>query len=62
MHASTHRTAGRPYLVPPTSIANDAHFRYDNPTQARITRSAPALRENLHPTGRNSARARLAMI
>jgi hypothetical protein len=59
---STYRTVGRPYLIPPTSIANDAHFRYDNPTQSTITRGAHARSENLHLNVRESARARLAMI
>ena len=62
MHVSMHRTAGRACLVPPTSIANDARFPSDNPTQARITRSALALSENLDPDGHEFARALLVMI
>jgi hypothetical protein len=62
MNVSTYRTAGRPYLVPPTSIANDAHFRYDNPTQSSITRSAIAPSESLRPSERDFARARLVTI
>jgi hypothetical protein len=58
---STHRTAGRPYLVSPTAIADDAQFRYGNPTQARIMLSDLAVSENLHPNARESARAQLAV-
>jgi len=47
---------------PPTSICNDARFRYDNFTQARIPRCAFSPNENLPQSTRESARARLAMI
>jgi hypothetical protein len=61
-HVSTHRTAGRPYLVPSTSIADDAHVRHDNPTQPRISRSAMVPNEILPPNVREFARARLVVI
>jgi hypothetical protein len=47
---------------PPTSIGHAAHFRYDNPIQARSGRSALALSEILRLNTRESARAPLTVI